>query len=269
MRYKYPLSLQTVLPKEYEADTAFCDLLSLLRDLSFTGLELNVARPEAEDPDRISAFLSSRALRCTMFATGLTAKGEGLSLSHPEDETRTRSIRRTKDLIDFSSDLGAGLIIGYLKGSASADKGRAENSFKRSLDEIIPHAEKRRVHTLIEATNRYESSVANSLAEAVALISAYSSSFLHILPDTFHMNIEESSPLEALKRFLPHILSIHLSDNNRFFPGFGAIDFRELFALLARIGFSGGIAVEGNVRDDIVSDIVASAAYLSSCAENV
>jgi sugar phosphate isomerase/epimerase len=78
------------------------------------------------------------------------------------------------------------------------------------------------------------------------------------------MNIEESSFEAALMQALPWIISVHLSDNNRYFPGFGAIDFGEICAFLSQIGFSGGLAIEGEVKSDVVSDLTASVAYLES-----
>jgi len=88
-----------------------------------------------------------------------------------------------------------------------------------------------------------------------------------MLPDTFYMNIEESDMLESLRAHKDRFSSLHLSDNNRFFPGLGAIDFRRLIEFLSRIGYQGRLAIEGNVRESVESDLRASAARLKPFLE--
>jgi sugar phosphate isomerase/epimerase len=78
------------------------------------------------------------------------------------------------------------------------------------------------------------------------------------------MNIEESNLYNALDRYSKYYTSIHLSDNNRFFPGFGAIDFSAIFDHLKKSGFTGRLAIEGNLKNDFNSDIRKSVEYLKS-----
>jgi sugar phosphate isomerase/epimerase len=106
------------------------------------------------------------------------------------------------------------------------------------------------VPLLIEATNHDESAVANN-------------PFVRILPDTFHMNIEERDQFESLAKYAALYDSLHISDNNRYFPGFGAVRFAGLFKFLLDNGYSGGLAIEGNVRQDLLSDIRGTMEYLT------
>jgi sugar phosphate isomerase/epimerase len=194
----------------------------------------------------------------TMFASGATAKAEGLSLSHLDDRVRSASIQRCRELIDFASELGAGLIVGFLKGGVRADPLSAGECFVDSLGRLEAHVRTREVPLLIEATNHYESAVANSLEDAAAAIQDFRNPYLRILPDTYHMNIEESSMHGALIRFRELYDSLHISDNNRLFPGLGGIDFLSLLRFLKEVGYTGGIAIEGNLRDSFEEDLRAS-----------
>ncbi len=90
----------------------------------------------------------------------------------------------------------------------------------------------------------------------------YAERGLGILPDTFHMNIEESDAGAALKQFRSHFHSLHISDNNRFFPGFGELDFARIFRLLADIGYTGSLVIEGNARGSLVEDLDRSIGYV-------
>jgi len=260
-QYPFPLAIQTVLPEDYR-ETSFRAKLELLQQLGFSGIELNMVRPEQVDPLDLKALLADYGLRMTMFASGATANAEGLSLSHEDESIRAASIQRCIEFVDIAAEYDAGVIVGFLKGSAGAGKARARALFRDSLGQLEPHVRKRRVPLLVEATNHYESSVANTLEEAAGFFKGFENPYLRILPDTYHMNIEESSMFGALVKYGDLYKSVHLSDNNRFFPGLGAIDFSGILRFLKEAGYSGGVGIEGNIRDSFEEDLRASMSLL-------
>jgi sugar phosphate isomerase/epimerase len=259
----FPLAMQMVLPSRYWTHQPFRSQLEALRLHGFSGVELNMAHPDQVEFSDLQDFLHPFHLTCTCLASGLTAKTHGLSLCIHDPEIRNRSVERCQQMIDRISGTGVGLIIGFLKGAPGRDPREDRECFLDSLHRISPLAAERKVRVLIEATNRYEASVANTLEETVNLIQGFENPYLRILPDTFHMNIEEAEPSGVLKRFAPWYDSIHLSDNNRHFPGFGAINFAETVAALKAGAFQGSLAVEGNLRDRFVDDVKATSAYLA------
>jgi sugar phosphate isomerase/epimerase len=268
LSYRFPLSFQTVLPNDYGTSAAFQSLLETLRELSFWGVELNMSDPRSFEPEAVRSFLKGKFdLELSMLATGLTAKQAGLSLSHPSESVRQQSVEKCRQIVDWVAGSEAGVIVGFLKGGVAQDGEEARKRFARSLAEILPRAEERSVAVLIEATNRYESSVANTLEEAAGFLRDYSTRYAQILPDTFHMNIEEADMLESLRRHRDRFSSFHLSDNNRLFPGFGAIDFTRIIRLLRDIDYRGRLAIEGNVKKDVESDLRASITRLAPLLE--
>ncbi|MBD3308014.1 TIM barrel protein [candidate division KSB3 bacterium] len=260
--YHFPLSIQTVLPEHYREDKAFHHHLSTLQQLGLYGVELNMADPQKVDIADVQDFLSTFELKLTMFASGLTAKTFQLSLSSPDPEVRQRSVSKCRDIIDVVEGADAGIILGFMKGPAAPDVHEARARFVESLRAISPYAADKQVPILVEATNRYESAVANSLADTVELIQEFDNPFIRILPDTFHMNIEEADALAALAQYASYYDSLHISDNNRFFPGFGAIRFEEYVQFLKDHEYQGGVAIEGNIKESFVDDVTASAEYL-------
>jgi sugar phosphate isomerase/epimerase len=52
--------------------------------------------------------------------------------------------------------------------------------------------------------------------------------------------------------------SVHLSDNNRLFPGRGAMDFGGVIGTLRRIDWQGYLAIEGNVTGALAEDTMAA-----------
>ena len=262
-RYPFPLAVQTVLPSGYHQDASFQSDLRLLQELGLTGVELNIAHPENENILDIIRFLDRFELKLTMYATGLTAKTHGLSLSSADRGVWEKSLEACQAMIDFVAGTDTGIIIGFLKGGPSGDIHGHRERFAAALKQITPYAEEKRVRVLIEATNRYEAPVANDLAGTVDLVEPLYSDYLQILPDTFHMNIEEAQgSIAALKQWAGYYHSVHISDNNRLFPGLGAIDFNSILLSLKEMGYQGSMAIEGNIRSSFKEDIQSSVAYL-------
>ncbi len=261
--YRYPIAVQIVLPEQYQEQEDFAMLLKKLKGQGFTGLELNMRNPADVSIDELSSFLDQFGLHMTMFASGLTAKTHGLSLSHEQHEQRERAVSLLLDMIDKLADRNIGIIVGFLKGPVSSDPVGARDRNKESLAKVAPAAEDADVQVLLEATNRYESSVANSLQDAADIIDHVGSEALKMLPDTFHMNIEERNMFDALSTYRGYYSSIHLSDNNRFLPGHGALDFEKIIRYLDETSYQGGLALEGNTLVSLEDDLVKAMGYLA------
>jgi D-psicose/D-tagatose/L-ribulose 3-epimerase len=262
--YCYPLAIQLTLPQGFREDAELITTLRILQDAGFTGVELNIEDPESVPPQAVMSFLGEFDLKMTMFASGATARAERLSLSASDKAVRGHSVARCIELVDYASHFRAGIILGLMKGDAREEKGNASHRLVESLSDIAPEAQRKGVAVLVEATNRYEASVANSLDDAAAIVGAVpDAAALRILPDTFHMNIEERDQFDALTRHRFLYDSLHVSDNNRRFPGLGGIDFGRLVRHLDRMGFTGSLAIEGNAGEPLTEDLQKTIAYLS------
>jgi sugar phosphate isomerase/epimerase len=246
--------VQTTLPDNFGSDKNFQQSLENLQRLGFYGLELNIAHPGTEPLERIVRFLEGYQLKLTSFASGLTAKTYGLSLSDKDEEVRVRSVHKVQQVIGFLSGSEIGIILGFFKGPKVEYPEIALSQFGRSLDELMPAAENAKIPLVVEATNRYESTIANSLDDAVRLVEPRKSQYLKILPDTFHMNIEEQDMYASMEKYFKYYDNVHLSDNNRYFPGYGAMDFSKILRHLISLGYSGGFALEGNLKAGLTKD---------------
>jgi sugar phosphate isomerase/epimerase len=261
--HRYPLAIQTVLPENYRDNAEFRQHMRALQELSFTGVELNMAHPDRFNCDDVVSFLQDFNLKLTMFASGLTAKTYGLSLSSDDPAIRQQAIDKCREIIEFVAGTGTGIIFGFFKGGPVPDIQEARARFRDSISQLAPQAQEKQVKLLVEATNRYESSVANSLEDTVDLIRDLQNPYLRVLPDTFHMNIEEASQFTALTKYADYYDSLHISDNNRYFPGFGAIKFEEALEFLKARGYTGSLAIEGNIEANFIDDVRHSMEYLS------
>jgi sugar phosphate isomerase/epimerase len=254
-RYRYFLAIQTRLSEDYLTDSEFRRNLETLQRFGFDGVELNIRDPETVDPVRLKALLAEFGLVLSMFASGLTAKTHQLSLATENEARRKQSVDRTIRFLEFAHEFGAGVIAGYLKGTPQDNGSGARERLAASVVELAAVADRLKTPLLIEAVNRYESPVGHSLADTWDIARRANSPFVWILPDTFHMNIEEANMRQAVSEHRACFGSFHLSDNTRHFPGFGAIDFGSVVATLDEIGYRGKLAIEGNVRTSFAADV--------------
>lgn len=264
-RYPFPLCIQLTPPENLYEDKPFADILSLLQQLGFYGVELNLV--DFSQPERLKAFLEGFGLRLTMVATGFYATRKGLCLSG-EEPVRQQTIQEMKQILSFASACQAGVICGFIKGSAGQNREEAAAQMTKSLAELSQLADPLEVDVYLEATNHYEATLVNTLQEGHGFAST-AGSRIRVLPDTYHMNIEEADASAALVRYRELYRNLHVSDNNRFFPSFGAIDFFPVCALLKSLDYTGTISIEGRIHDSLAEDIAASAAYLEEVARRL
>jgi sugar phosphate isomerase/epimerase len=116
------------------------------------------------------------------------------------------------------------------------------------LAELGAHAARAGAVLLFEPLNRYEDHMVNTVAQAAELVRAVGSPGVRILADTYHMNIEEDDPCEALRAAADLLGAVHLSDSNRHQPGTGHVPFEAIVATLREIGFDGVLSVECRLR---------------------
>lgn len=119
-----------------------------------------------------------------------------------------------------------------------------------SLAQIVETAEQTRSILFLEPLNRYVDRVINTVAEAAAIIDALGSRHVRIVPDFFHMNMEEADIPATLSQYAATIGHIHLSDSNRAVPGQGHVDFAAGLAALRTNGWQGVLAIEATLPAD-------------------
>ena len=260
--YPFPLCIQ--LPAQDPASASFEETLALCAQLGLYGVELNLLQYDSETLTQTLWLLRRHKLCLTMVATGAYALKNGLSMSSSDETMRRRTVQYlTQQAIPAAALAGAGVICGYIKGAPGQDAASAAQQLRRTLAQIEPVRAAFRVPVYLEATNRRETCLVRQLADAAPILRADVLGGICVLPDTYHMNLEERCIEATLIRALPHYKNLHISDSNRRFPGFGSLSFARYFAVLRALGYSGTITIEGQT-DSLSQDLTASCAYLRS-----
>jgi len=220
--------------------------LEQVSELGYQGVELSLLDSEKVDYRSLSRKLEKLRLRVTTIATGQTYYNEGYSLFSQEENRRMKAVERILGHIELASKLGSMVILGGIRGKL-ADIGDIESikkNGKSAIVECLNFAQKKNVVLLLEPINRYETEIINSINEGVRFKEELGYENLKLIPDTFHMNIEENSIEENLVRFIDHIGFIHFADSNRFAPGWGHIDFSKIILKLVEVKYKGAIGIE-------------------------
>ena len=227
--------------------------LSILWKIGFDGVEISLLNPKNMPAKQLEKLLDNYNLEIPAFSTGLNYIHYKYSLSHPNVEKRKAAISRLKEFIDLAEPLEAGVIVGLMRGKVEPEfeKEKAYNLMLESLREVCNYAEARKVKILFEPLNRYETELVNTVDEAIKLVDELGTGALYLLLDTFHMNIEEPSIEQSIKKAGELIGHIHVADSNRYAPGLGHINFVEVLKALKEVGYSGYLSAEIIVKPDL------------------
>ena len=128
------------------------------------------------------------------------------------------------------------------------------------------HAGKRDVTIGLEALNRFECYLLNTMADLSAHIDEIDRPHIKAMYDTFHANIEEADPIAAYTRHVKNIVHVHISENDRGVPGRGNIPWKKTFAAIRESGYDDWLTIESFGRG--LKDLAAATKVWRDFAES-
>lgn len=219
-------------------------IMSRVKELGFHGVELSLLGVGFDDAARLRMLSDDMDLAITC-STGL---GAGEDPGSADAERRAAAIKTLTAAVRTAGAMGArhlsGVVAspwGYFEPSRKTARARYASETLAQLDGVLRDEG---VVLGIEALNRFESDLTNSAAEATAIAHATGSGNIGVLLDTFHMNIEEKSPPDAINQTGKDLVHFHISENDRGVPGTGQYDFGATAQALSRIGYDGWVVAE-------------------------
>jgi len=220
-------------------------------------IELLVPEPGELDLDETRRALADHGLGVELAARVNLSR----DLASPEAAAHEAGVRYLIDCLRAAEALGARIVGGPLYGAPLVFAGRApapvgEDERRRRIDAVVAGlrragaaAAQTGVVFAIEALNRFETDIANTTAHALALAQAVGSPAVGVMLDTFHMNMEDPSIPDAIRRAGPRLAHFQANENHRGFVGSGHIDWPEVARALLDVGYSGPITLEPFRRD--------------------
>jgi len=235
------------------------DYLNFAVEHGFKHMEIDLFAPQ----QWLSRFHSARArnLRRQFEELGLTSSFHApypLNLADFVPEVRNAAVKYVERLIQVACELGAKWVTvhpGYGLGIPTLEwvKAKAMDNLKRSLDRLLPIAERLQVPVALENINPVPQDsqivfLLDSAEELEGLLSEYTSPALKVCIDVGHAEVSDGFAA-FWKVARSRCVALHVHDNDtrsdlHLVPGTGNINWQAILSTLRDDGFDGAINVE-------------------------
>jgi len=227
----------------------YLDYIDLASDLGFNSVEIPLMDPDTLPLDAIKERLerTGLAVRC---GTGL---GPATDLSSDDSQIRAAGLQHLKKCISAAAEIGSPSLQGVIHSAWGKRSRTTAISRKQSaalLREAADFASDSGLTIALECINRYESSFLNTAEQGMAMLDVIDRRNVGLHLDTYHMNIEEASFREAFKLTSGRLFHLHLSENNRGYPGSGLLDWDLIIEQAINNGYNGPWIIESYVVPD-------------------
>jgi D-psicose/D-tagatose/L-ribulose 3-epimerase len=182
-------------------DEVLPGLLRRIAGLGFDAVELPLENPGDLDHEATAAVLAETGL--TPYVVGAMAPGRDLVAASPDTVAGTQGYLRA--CVDLAEAVGATGVCGPFYASTGRawrlDAEERETAYKEWREHLAPVAEyagERGVRLGIEPLNRYETSLINTVDQALTALGSLLGP-VGLALDTYHLNIEERSNADAVR----------------------------------------------------------------------
>ena len=246
MRLSVAIADEHAPPSAFVVWRGFETSLRSASELGFQGVELALKSADEVDRELLARLLDRWNVEISCISTGQVFAILGLYFTHPAEEKRRQVVDVFTKLVHLAKDFGGLVNVGRARGFVASGQTReqAEALFIDTARQICDVAGPLGVDIIIEPVNRYEINFVNSVEQGAELLAKVERDNLGLMPDVFHMNIEDARVGATLTEYADLIRYIHLADSNRLAPGQGHLDFDDVFEGLLAGGFDGWAAIE-------------------------
>ena len=243
-------------------DERIADLAPRVRAWGFDVLELPIEQPGDWDPSRTADVLGRHGLRATVAVA--MAPGRELCAAGAGVVAETQEFLR--GCVDAAAAVGADAIAGPIYTSTGRtwrmspdERARCYAELRDGLAPVCSYAAERGVRVAIEPLVRYETSVINTVEQALEAIDGLPPEGCGLLVDTYHANVEEKDLAAAFTLAGERLAHVHASANDRGAPGADHIDWPGFRDALRVAGYEGPVVIESFTAEN---ETIATAASI-------
>lgn len=228
-----------------------------LRRFGYDGIELT-GEPDRYEAKAVRRMAEDVGLPFTSIAGMYPWPTDSRDLANPDPAVRRRAVQYLGRCVDFALEVGAPLVIVVpaavsrvaplgLAEDAQAWPAAVQREWNYAIEAVREggeYAGRQGVLLAVEPINRYETFLVTTAAAGLRFVHEVKLDSVKIHLDTFHMNIEERDPAEAVRQVGPLLINVHVADSNREAVGQGHTDFRAILQALKDIGYTGALVLE-------------------------
>ena len=226
-------------------------IIDRLKEIGYDGVECLIGSPDEKAYKRFGDHAHNIGLETTsVFVVGVDENPV-----NPSAEIRARGLDRIKWGIDRAHDMNAKVMCGPFHSAHGffTKKPPQDEEYQRCAEVLHAageYASQAGITLALEALNRFECYLCNTMEQLQRLIKASDHPNVKAMFDTHHANIEEKKNQTALQTIAPYLAHVHISENDRGTPGDGLVQWDENFSALADIKFDGWLTIEAFSRND-------------------
>jgi D-psicose/D-tagatose/L-ribulose 3-epimerase len=243
-------------------DESLAELAPRIREWGFDVIELPVENLGDWDPGRTATLLDSLGLSATV----VIAMAPGRELVSTDRETITATRDFLRRAIDVAATVSSPVIAGPIYTSVGrtwrvgeAERRGCYEQLRDSLEPVVGHAMDAGVTVAVEPLNRYETSLINTVDQALEALAGLPAAGCGVALDVYHMNIEERSITEAIRRAAGRIAHVQVCANDRGAPGADHLNWPGILAALDAARYRGPLVIESFTGDN---ETIATAASI-------
>ena len=232
--------------------TSDISLFPTFREWGFDSVEIAIENATDIDAVAVKNALDENRLIC---GSVCAAMGQGRDL-RGTDEEQQGAITYLKSIIDLMPVLGCPILAGPLYSTVGRAEAVEEKNYALQWDTVVGHlkmlaeyAEKTGVQLAIEPLNRYETDFINTAEQAMKLVGDVGSKAMLVHLDSYHMNIEEKDPAQAILLTGSKLGHFHACGSDRGTPGGDQTNWKKIIDALSTIGYDGGVVIESFTKD--------------------
>lgn len=192
------------------------ELADRARSFGFGLLELPVENPGDWDPGTAAEVLAGLG----MGARIVGAMGPGRDLIDPVFRADTQDYLR--HCVDVALQVGSPTVAGPFTAATgrvwrmgAAERRAVVETLREALRPVADYAADRLVTLAVEPLNRYETSIINTVDQALDALEPLLDCGVGLALDSYHLNIEERSPAAAIRAAGEHCRVVQVCGNDR------------------------------------------------------
>ncbi|MET1087169.1 MAG: sugar phosphate isomerase/epimerase family protein [Arthrobacter sp.] len=235
--------------------------LARIAALGFDAVELPLENTGDFTAATVREAVESTGL--TPFLVGAMAPGRDLVSAAPASVERTQAYLTA--CVSMASRIGSPTVCGPFYAqtgrtwrTSPEQRREAYAELRQNLEPVAARAREAGVVLGIEPLNRYETSLINTVDQALEALGPLLGNGVGLALDSYHLHIEERSLAAAVRTAGEHVVHVQVCGNDRGAPGGDQTDWDGFVQALDEVGYAGPLNIESFTADNAAIAVAAS-----------